>query len=97
MPKERIVSSTFREKIESLSWIQMGVAVVDGDTFAELLRRPFRGRMSCDVDVYDSPRTNLHDDVHVEDSAEQRALDREVHREQSVSMIADERVPSLGD
>src|SRR5258708_6268346 len=68
---------------------QVLVRVVARDGVAKLLCGPFGSRMSGDVDVEDPSRADLHDEMNVENAAEERALDGEVHRQQGVGMIAD--------
>ena len=52
-------------------------------------------RMSCQVEMQDSTRSDLHHDEHIENAEARRCGNKEIARYHGLGMIADKRLPAL--
>jgi hypothetical protein len=74
---------------------QKPVPMIKGQKLAELLDRPLGGRMCGDIEVQNSPRTNLHRDKYIEDPKFDRDGNKEVAGDNGLGVISDECRPAL--
>ena len=74
---------------------QVPVSSIVPERIAQLLARPARTRVRCDVAVNQSPRLMLDDYEHVQETKRARYGNEEVAGDDGLRMVLEERRPAL--
>src|SRR5262252_2983165 len=74
---------------------QASVGMVRGNGFAQLLQRPRRCWMRCDIGMQDAARGMFHDDEHVEEAKGCGDHHTEIASHDGLGMMAHKGLPAL--